>query len=64
MANMTPEEHQARHIELHRRLDELIADMIATTKMLPSTTSVAQLMHWSHEQTLAPKLVEGHETVH
>ncbi len=50
---MTPEEHKARHVELHRALDELIADWIGSTTKLPSTSTVLELMEWSHGQTLA-----------
>lgn len=46
--------HIQRHKELHRYLDELLADMIDNTEMLPSTTTVMQLMEWSHEQTKNP----------
>ena len=51
---MTREEHIARHIELHHKFDELIADFIGHTKGLPSKTTVMELMMWSHQQTLDP----------
>jgi len=51
---MNVEEHKKRHIELHQMLDELVADMISQTKMLPSTTTVMELMQWSNEQTKNP----------
>ncbi len=51
---MTKEEHIARHKELHRELDELIADMIGHTKETPSKTSVMRLMQWSYLQTKDP----------
>lgn len=35
--NMTLEEHKKRHIELHKALDELLADFIANTGKFPST---------------------------
>ena len=54
----TPEEHKARHIELHKALDELIADFIGHTSKLPSDTSLMELMKWSHRQTLNPTEVE------
>jgi hypothetical protein len=47
-------EHKERHKMLHARLDELVADWIGQTKCLPSTSTVADLMKWSHEQTIAP----------
>lgn len=49
-----PEQHQARHVELHRALDELVADWLRHTRKLPSTSSVMDLMQWSHQQTLNP----------
>lgn len=48
------EKHRLRHEVLHRHLDELIADMIRHTDHLPSTTTVMQLMEWSHQQTIDP----------
>ena len=50
----TPEQHKARHVELHRMLDELVADWIGHTGKRPSTSSVMDLMQWAHEQTLNP----------
>ena len=43
---MTPEEHKARHVELHNALDELVADWISITECLPSQNSVMALMQW------------------
>ena len=51
---MTPEEHNARHVELHNALDELVADWISITECLPSQNSVMALMQWSHRQTEDP----------
>ena len=51
---MTKKEHIAKHKELHDALDELMADMIAHTKMLPSKTTVMELAKWSQEQTISP----------
>ena len=51
---MTPEEHKARHIELHKNLDELVADFITHTEKLPSKTNLFEFMKWSHMQTLNP----------
>jgi hypothetical protein len=42
--------HRERHIELHRCLDELVAGMISETTMLPSKTTILELMKWSKEQ--------------
>lgn len=52
---MNKEEHITRHKELHKALDELVADMIEHTKMLPSETTVMELMEWSHRQTINPE---------
>jgi len=51
---MNKEEHIARHEILHRELDELVADMITHTKMLPSKTTVMELMQWSCQQKSEP----------
>ena len=52
-SNLTAAEHKARHEELHRALDELLADWIRHAGGLPSE-SVHALMQWSHQQTIAP----------
>ena len=51
---LSREEHIERHKKLHKSLDELVADMISQTKMLPSDTTVMELIEWSHKQTLVP----------
>lgn len=55
---MTTEEHRQRHAELHRALDELIADYLQYEGIpngkLISTSTVEDLMKWSHRQTLEP----------
>jgi len=50
----TPEEHKARHVELHKALDELVADFIRHTGGMPSRTTLTDLMGWSWTQTLNP----------
>lgn len=50
----TPQEHRARHVELHKMFDELAADFIAQTGKMPSYSSIMELMKWSYEQTVAP----------
>ena len=51
--------HQKRHTELHKALDELMADWIdhnmthGSNKGL-SNTSIMELMPWSYEQTKKP----------
>lgn len=56
---MTPEEHKQRHIELHKMLDELIADFISQTGKMPSKTTVMELMQWSYQQTLDPTIEQS-----
>lgn len=51
---MTPQEHKKQHENLHRSLDELVADFIAHTEKLPSKTSVMELLTWSFQQTQNP----------
>lgn len=51
---MSPEEHKERHEELHRALDELVADWINHTNRIPSKATVLELMKWAYEQTLNP----------
>lgn len=54
---MEYKEHKARHKELHKVLDELVADFITHNKngeYLPSKVSIMKLMEWSYSQTLNP----------
>uniref|UniRef100_A0A6M3LDQ7 Uncharacterized protein n=1 Tax=viral metagenome TaxID=1070528 RepID=A0A6M3LDQ7_9ZZZZ len=51
---MNKKEHIKRHKELHKSLDELIADFITHTDKLPSSSSVMELMEWSYKQTKNP----------
>jgi hypothetical protein len=51
---MTPEEHKARHQELHKYLDELVADWVTHTTCLPSKSTVLDLIQWSAKQTEEP----------
>lgn len=52
---MTKDEHIVRHKELHKSLDELIADFINNTQKLPSQTTLIELMRWSNQQTIDPE---------
>lgn len=54
MTKMSKKQHKDIHIELHKRFDELLADFIYHTDGLPSETTLAQFMQWSHEQTIKP----------
>jgi len=51
---MTPEEHIEIHKELHRKLDELLADFISHTEKLPSKTTLMEFLDWSYSQTIKP----------
>lgn len=51
---MTKEEHIKRHQELHKSLDELVADMIENTAKMLNETTVMELMTWSYQQTINP----------
>lgn len=51
---MTKEKHKQRHEELHKVLDELVADFINHTEKMPSKTTVMELMEWSYDQTNNP----------
>jgi hypothetical protein len=47
--------HRARHVELHRAFDELLADyLLHVPGSLPSKITATDLMTWSHAQTIAP----------
>lgn len=50
---MNEEEHKARHVELHLKLDELLADYITHGEGTLSH-SILQLITWSHTQLLNP----------
>jgi len=50
--------HRKRHLELHRALDELLADFIGHTGQTPSGTTVMTFTRWSHLQTIEPDEVE------
>lgn len=48
-------EHAARHVSLHKGLDELAADFITHNRdKLLSTTTVLELMKWSSDQMKEP----------
>ena len=53
------ETHKARHVELHKSLDELLADFVLHTGRRPSQTNLMELLSWSHEQTLLPTEGDG-----
>lgn len=51
---MTKEKHKERHLELHKNLDELIADYIMHNDKMLTETTVFELMQWSYTQTVDP----------
>ena len=53
-ASNKPFDHKQRHVELHRSLDELIADFVTHTDKMPSQTSLRELMEWAYQQTIEP----------
>lgn len=54
MSHMSREEHQDRHILLHRKLDELLADWITHEPTASIDRPVIDLMKWSCEQAKEP----------
>ena len=54
MIDLTHEAHKKRHEELHAALDELVADWIMQTKLMPNKSSVLDLMKWSASQVDNP----------
>lgn len=55
---MDREEHIQKHKDLHRSLDELLADFITHTGELPSKSSIFELVEWSFEQSINPTELE------
>lgn len=52
---MTRAEHIQRHQELHRKLDELVADYLTFNRgRLLGATTVMELVQWSAKQTTDP----------
>lgn len=54
---MTKKEHTDKHIKLHQKLDELIADYISCTNKTLSESSIMDLIQWSYEQTRNPQSI-------
>jgi hypothetical protein len=63
---MTPEDHQAEHVRLHRALDELMACYLeegfvredSGGKRASIHDEIYSLMRWSHQKSLAPSPVD------
>ena len=52
---MTEKEHRQRHRELHKALDELVADWARHNPgKIYSDSSIMDLMEWSFKQTQNP----------
>ena len=60
---MTPEEHQAEHVRLHRELDELLACYLSENKNAGPRRSVHDeilaLLKWSKQKAAAPSPAPG-----
>jgi hypothetical protein len=59
---MTKGEHRKRHELLHKHLDELVADFLIKTNILPSKTTVLELMQWSYTQSTEPSHTHDYVT--
>ena len=59
MTPLTFEEHRARHVQLHKYLDELVADFLThNPSRLPSKTTLMEFMQWTYQQTINPDTPE------
>ena len=54
---MNKKEHIKRHKELHKELDELVADFILETGEDLTDSSIMDLIEWSFEQTKNPNVI-------
>lgn len=60
---MTPEEHQAEHVRLHRALDELAAcyftenSSYGTGKRVSIYDPLINMLGWAHQKTMLPSPV-------
>ncbi len=56
--HLTHEEHRARHVQLHRAFDELLADWLRHQPLdrpqCVADTPIAVLIDWSYQQTINP----------
>ncbi len=52
--HLSKEKHRARHIELHRALDELIADFALARKGPILSLPISNLIAWSYLETRRP----------
>jgi hypothetical protein len=56
---MSNKHHKEIHEQLHRALDELVADFITHTGRRPSQATVLELIQWSSSQTVNPIVIPG-----
>jgi hypothetical protein len=58
----TKEDHKKRHVELHRALDELLADYIRHNpdKDTYTQSPLIDLIEWSYKQTQDPTEIITH----
>lgn len=55
--SLTRQEHIERHKNLHRSLDELLADWITNSGLerpYPTEHTISELIEWSCQQTINP----------
>lgn len=52
-------EHKERHEQLHKSLDELVADFISHNDISLRDVSVMDLIQWSYDQTQNPTPTKG-----
>ncbi len=52
---MNKKEHIKIHKQLHESLDKLLADFLIHNKKAGLTTSIRELIEWSHQQTIDPE---------
>ena len=48
---MNIDEHLKIHVDLHKKLDEIVSDFIQHTGNTLSNTSIMELIQWSYSQT-------------
>ena len=59
---ITKGEHRKVHEDLHKSLDQLVADFLTHNRTkLPTDTTVMELMEWSHLQTKNPTPIGPHK---
>lgn len=61
---MTEDTHKKRRIELHRKLDELLADAIQYGGLFPSKATCLDLLRRSFEQTVEPSPIMEKQEIH